>query len=124
MRDVRDRLSQGMAGCIQDCHECQVTCLATIQHCLRKGGVHADTRHIRVMMDCAEICSAAAGFMARSSDLHARTCAVCSEVCGQCAASCEKISGDEEMKACAQACWRCEASCREMAGQSAPETSG
>jgi len=86
--------------------------------------MHAEVRHIRLMLDCAEMCGAAAGFMARGSDLHVKTCAVCSDVCGLCAASCEKIGGDEEMKSCAQACRRCESSCREMAGQAAPETSG
>lgn len=115
MRDTRDRMGRGMQQCIQDCRDCQDACAQTIQHCLRKGGMHAEARHIRLLADCAEICQTAGNFMARESDQHPRVCGICAQICELCAASCEGFSGDEEMRACAQACRRCAESCKEMA---------
>lgn len=104
-----------MARCIQDCRDCQDACLATVQHCLRKGGLHAEPRHIRTMLDCADLCGLAANFMARASDHHQSVCALCATLCDACASSCERTAQDEAMNACAQACRRCAQSCREMA---------
>jgi hypothetical protein len=55
-------------------------------HCLQKGGKHAEAKHLRLLMDCAEIRQTSAHFMLRGSDLHSRTCFACAEVCVRCAA--------------------------------------
>ena len=75
---------------------------------------HAEAAHIRLLLDCAEICQTSANFMLRGSDLHARVCAVCAEVCERCAQDCETFEEDF-MQACAQECRRCAESCRRMA---------
>jgi len=116
MQDSRDRMGRGMTRCIHDCHDCQDACTATAQHCLRKGGMHAEARHLRLLADCAEICQTAANFMARASDHHHAICSICSIICEACAESCERIGGDEEMKSCAAMCRRCAESCKETAG--------
>jgi hypothetical protein len=119
MRDARDRLGRGMTQCIHDCRDCQDSCARTVQHCLRKGGMHAEVRHIRLLSDCAEICQTAGNFMSRSSDHHPAVCSLCAAICEACAESCERIeSGDDEMKSCAAACRRCAQSCREMSTSS------
>src|SRR2546421_9402747 len=105
MQDSRDRMGRGMTRCIHDCHDCQDACTATAQHCLRKGGMHAEARHLRLLADCAEICQTAANFMARASDHHHAICSICSVICEACAESCERVGGDEEMRSCA-AMWR------------------
>src|SRR5262249_8194208 len=105
--------------CIADCGNCQETCLATVAHCLMLGGKHAEAEHIRVMLDCAEICQVAANFMLRRSSYHNYVCGVCAEICEKCAQSCEAIAGDDQqMKQCVENCRRCAQSCREMAGLS------
>lgn len=108
-------VSAEMQRCIQDCRNCASICLETVQYCLKLGGKHAEPGHIRLLMDCAEICQASANFMQRGSPLHMQTCAACAEVCQACAEDCERFKDDEMMAACAKACRGCEASCRQMA---------
>lgn len=109
-------ISAEMRDCIQECQSCHAVCLETVQHCLQKGGEHAAAEHIRLMLDCVEICQTSANFMLRGSDLHMHTCGTCAEVCDRCAQDCERMADDEMMRRCAEACRRCAASCRQMSG--------
>ena len=106
-----------MEECIRNCVDCHHICLETVSHCLQKGGHHAEHQHIRLLLDCAQICQTSADFMLRGSDLHKYTCDVCAEVCERCAADCERMAmaSDEQMQACAEVCRRCAESCRRMA---------
>lgn len=117
--DTRHTMHQGisseMQNCIQECLNCHSVCLQTITHCLQMGGKHAEAAHIRLLLDCAEICQTSANFMLRGSDLHGRVCAVCAEVCQRCAQDCERFTDDEQMRHCAKACRTCAESCRQMA---------
>jgi len=108
-------ISEAMLQCIKNCLECHSICQRTAMHCLGLGGEHAAAMHIRLLLDCAEICQTSAGFMLRGSGLHGRTCAVCAEVCDLCAVECERPGHDNQMKACAEACRVCAESCRRMA---------
>ena len=108
--------SDQMRHCIELCQECHRVCLETIPYCLSKGGQHARPEHIRLMMDCVEICQTSANFMIRGSELHVQTCAACAEVCEKCAEDCEHMRDDQRMAECAAICRRCSESCREMAG--------
>ena len=109
-------LDDEMLACIQVCSDCHKACLQTIPYCLQAGGRHAEPNHVRLMMDCAEICQTSANFMLRGSDLHVHTCAACAEVCERCARDCAAMSeNDTRMAACAEMCRRCAASCRAMA---------
>jgi hypothetical protein len=94
-----------MEACIQACLECHRVCLQTVAHCLQMGGKHAEASHIRLLLDCAQICLTSADFMLRGSDLHGRTCAVCAEVCERCAQDCARVDpSDAMMRTCAEAC--------------------
>jgi hypothetical protein len=104
-----------MQACIQACTECHAECAQMVTHCLTLGGKHAEPEHIRLLLDCAEICQTSANFMLRGSDLHGETCAVCAIVCQMCADSCATFADDPDMQRCAQVCRRCANSCREMA---------
>jgi hypothetical protein len=111
---TREHESERMQECIDNCSNCHAACLETVIYCLQKGGHHAEESHVRLLLDCAEICQTSANFMLRASDLHPRTCGVCAEVCERCAAECERLGDDAQMKACAQACRICADSCRRM----------
>ena len=101
--------------CAQNCHECAETCLETVNYCLQKGGEHAKPEHIRLLLDCAEICDTSHNFIARESDLHGTVRNVCAEICERCAESCEMMGdNDEQMKKCADICRKCADSCRQM----------
>jgi hypothetical protein len=110
------RSDQRMQECIDVCSECATACTQTVVHCLEQGDEHAEPQHIRLLLDCAEICQTSANFMSRGSELHAETCAVCADVCERCAESCEQLDG-EELQRCAEICRRCAESCRQMAGK-------
>ena len=112
---TREHESERMQECIDNCSNCHAACLETVVYRLQKGGDHAAESHVRLLLDCAEICQTSANFMLRNSPLHAITCAACAEICERCAVECEKFKGDMQMEACARMCRTCAASCREMA---------
>lgn len=109
-----------MTRCIRLCQDCHALCVQIIGHCVALGGRHATPDHIRLLMDCAQICTTTADYMLRESSLHDRMCGLCSEICRLCAESCEHIAGDDQMvKQCAEMCRRCAASCTQMASKEA-----
>lgn len=108
--------SPEMQKCIELCQRCVATCLATVTHCLEKGGAHAKQDHVRIMLDCVDACEIAAKFMLRDSPLHRRYCGACEETCRACATSCEKLASDAEMAKCAEVCRSCADACRRMSG--------
>lgn len=112
-------MHEHMQRCIREYLQCHSVCLETVTHCLHTGDKHAEAGHIRLLLDCVEICQTSANFMLRGSDLHTHTCGVCAEVCERCARSCEQMGNDEQMQACAEACRRCAESCRRMASMAA-----
>lgn len=110
------QISNEMRDCITNCSDCHTVCVETSAHCLELGGEHAAAHHIRLLLDCAQICATSADFMLRGSKLHARTCGVCADICEQCADECERMAGgDDVMLRCAETCRRCAESCRKMA---------
>jgi len=42
--------SSKLTDCIESCEKCHAVCLRTINHCLEKGGHHAEAGHIRLML--------------------------------------------------------------------------
>ena len=104
-----------MEECIRNCSDCHHICVETISYCLQKGGQHTEYQHIRLLLDCAQICQTSADFMLRGSDLHKYTCDVCAQVCGRCAEDCERMANDEQMHVCAEMCRSCAESCHRMA---------
>lgn len=107
--------SPEMQQCIQLCQECHNICLQTVTHCLHMGGMHVEAAHIRLLLDCAEICQSSANFMLRGSVLHTEICRACAVICERCADDCERFGDDAEMQHCAQTCRLCAESCRRMA---------
>jgi hypothetical protein len=112
-------ITEDMQRCIALCRECHDVCLRTVTHCLQKGGRHAEPSHIRLLLDCAQICDTSADFMIRGSDLHATTCGACAEVCDGCAEDCQRLANeddDEMMRRCAKVCRNCAEMCHQMSG--------
>ena len=113
-------MREEMQRCIQLCHDCHARCISMISHCLTLGGRYAASAHIRLLMDCAQICTITADFMARTSSFHNRTCSFCAELCRACAESCVQVAGDDQtVKQCAKMCRRCAESCDRMASKEA-----
>ncbi len=108
-------LSPEMQRCVDDCLETHGICLETVSHCLQMGGKHAEVQHIRLMLDCAQICQTNVDFMLRSSTFCGPTCSLCADVCTQCAEDCEQFRDDDQMMTCAQVSRRCASSCQTVA---------
>jgi hypothetical protein len=111
-----DQMPSEMRDCIQNCLDCHSICVETMNHCLMMGGPHADASHIRILADCAQICTTAADFMLRNSPDHPKACSMCADSCRKCAESCDAMAdNDPTMRECADSCKRCAASCLQMA---------
>ena len=101
-----------MQECIDACMECHADCLHTsMTYCLDMGGAHVGAGHLRLMLNCAELCQVAANFMLSDSALHAVACKACAEVCSACADSCDQVG---DMDECAALCRRCASACAAM----------
>ncbi len=105
-----------MQSCIEACNRCHHTCLhEAMNRCLEAGGKHVAPEHMRLMLNCAEICQTSANFMLSNSAFSSQVCRVCADICDACAKSCEQLDGMEE---CARVCRECAESCRRMASSS------
>lgn len=100
-----NQLSQQTQAAIEALQHCHATCHSmAMTHCLEMGGEHARPQHLRLMLDCADICAATAGFLLRKSQFHTQIVTLCADVCETCAADCEAIGGMEESAAACRAC--------------------
>lgn len=108
-----NQLSQQADAALEVLAQCHTNCRAmALVHCLETGGEHARPQHLRLMIDCAEICAVTADLIAHKSQFHTQACALCVEVCETCAEDCDKLG---QMEECAAACSDCAKLCREMA---------
>lgn len=106
-------MASAMADAIKACLDCHSLCLQmAMGFCLERGGHHVEKKHLRLMLNCAELCQTSANFMLSDSPMHGRVCAVCAEACEACAKSCEQVG---DMRECVDECLRCAKSCRTMA---------
>lgn len=106
-------ISDDMQKAIENCAFCHQVCEQTLAHCLGNNGF--ESTHLKVLLDCAEICQTSTAFMVRESAYHHLTCGACAEICVKCAEACEEFDEDAIMKACAEACRRCAETCGAMA---------
>jgi hypothetical protein len=112
---MQQQISREMQTCIDNCLECASVCEQTLSYCLSQGGKHVEGKHLKILMDCVDICYTSARVMARGSDLHVITCRACAEICRACADECNTMD-DETMKRCAIVCEKCASSCESMSG--------
>jgi hypothetical protein len=74
--------SPEMQSCIDACNRCYQTCLhEAMTHCLESGGKHVSPEHMRLMLNCAEICQMSTNLMLSNSTFSSQLCRVCAEVC-------------------------------------------
>ena len=111
--------SPSMDDCIRNCTDCHTICLETVAHCLTKGGAHAEAGHIRLLLDCVDICRTSADFMMRGPRSHHRTCGAWADIGPAGADDCDRMADDSMMKRCAEMCRRCAESCRSMSRMAA-----
>lgn len=91
--------------------ECAAACYHCANSCLGEKDVQMMTACIKLDMDCAQICTTAAGFVSRGSAHASHILKECAEICTQCAQECEKHTHMEHCRHCAEICRRCAEAC-------------
>lgn len=106
--------SMAMYEGIRQCTSCALVAKETLTYALSHGAEHAEADHLRLLMDTAEICQAAADFILRASPHHGLVCRACVTVCKACAADARAI-GTLELQRLADHCERCAEACELLA---------
>jgi hypothetical protein len=102
-------LINALRNCAVECNHCATACLD-------EQDVKMLSTCIKLDIDCAEICTIAAGFVARGSTHAGHILSECAEICNACAEECEKHAqhGMQHCKDCAEACRKCAEACAQM----------
>ena len=126
MANATTQRSHTMEQCIENCINCHRVCLETAaRHFRGERSPQLEESHVRLLLDCAEICQTSANFMLRGSPYHPITCLACAELCRACEESCRTIAGeDEQLGLCADACAECAQHCERMAESDGEEEAG
>ena len=108
-------LSAETRRCIESTSNTYTSCTETLTYCIDAGGDLAEPEHLRLLLDCAEICQTAQNTLLRGSGLSQLLATVCIEACEKCAESCRALNGsDEQLESCAETCLLCAEYCREL----------
>lgn len=111
--------ADALTRCIEECFTCAATCTSCADACLGEETVRELVRCIRLNLDCAGICAATGGVLARQTafepQLARHIVEVCAEACRTCAEECGRhASHHEHCRVCAEACRRCEQACSDV----------
>jgi hypothetical protein len=104
-----EHLSAAPAQQCQDaCLTCHRVCLETAStHCLESGNRALTSEHIRLLVDCAQICQVCADFIIRDSELSGYVAGLCSHIANECAIAFEPLSDDPSLAVCHDCCRQC-----------------
>ena len=112
---VRLVISPEMRRCIEAASETYAVCTETLTYSLDGHFDLADPRHLRLLIDCAEVCQTTQNALLRASELKQLLATVCVEACENVAESCRQLDPtDEQLAECAEVCTRCADYCREL----------
>jgi hypothetical protein len=108
-----------LAAAIDAITDCAQACVADSDADLGEQNVTEMVRCIRLCLDCADVCTAAAGVTSRLADYDANVTKplleACAAICKSCGDECERHARmHEHCRVCAEACRRCEQACREL----------
>ena len=93
-------------------NNCAAVCNHCVTACLEEEDVKMFSTCIMLDIDCAQICSLTAAFLARGSAHAQHLLAECAHICNACADECDKHGYHmEHCKECAEACRKCAAEC-------------
>ena len=102
--EQNQRLIDALTECAAECSHC-------VTACLDEQDIKMLTRCIKLDIDCAEICSLAASFVARGSEHAQHLLDECVDICNACADECEKHPDMEHCTRCAEVCRACAEAC-------------
>jgi Domain of Unknown Function (DUF326) len=107
-----------LAAAIDAMTDCAQACIADTDADLGEQNVTEMIRCIRLCLDCADLCTAAAGITSRpagyDADVTKPLLQACVAICKSCGDECERQAHMPHCGVCAEACRRCEQACREL----------
>jgi hypothetical protein len=108
-----------LAAAIDAITDCAQACIADTDADLGEQNVAEMVRCIRLCLDCADVCTAAAGVTSRPAGYDPSVTKplleACVAICKSCGDECERHARmHEHCRVCAEACRRCEQACREL----------
>ena len=108
-----------LAAAIDAMTDCAQACIADTDADLGEQNVTEMIRCIRLCLDCADVCTAAAAVTSRpagyDADVTKPLLQACVAICKSCGDECERHARmHEHCRVCAEACRRCEQACREL----------
>ncbi len=117
---LRSRIDEPLARCIEACLESAQACIACADACLAEATTARLDRCIRLTLDCAEACAATGQMLTRrlspNAALRRRMVETCADLCRACAEECDRHGVEyEHCRRCAETCLVCERACREVA---------
>jgi hypothetical protein len=116
--EERERLGipREMRDCIEATSACYTACAETLNYSSHEVGGIPDLRHLRLLIDCSEVCQTTQDGMLRASELGIMLAAVCVEACEKVAESCRQLDpSDEQLAMCAEVCDHTADCCRRLA---------
>ena len=96
--------------CIDACFNCATLCKYCAISCSQEENPAELALCIRLDLECAAICLAAAELMSIGSERVKDICKLCAVICDACAEECNKHK-HEHCRACAEACTYCADQC-------------
>lgn len=99
--------------CIDALQACYAACMRNVSYGNVKKSGPIQEEHVRLMLDCAEMCQTAANFLIRESDHYLRICREAAEICKDLASSCEGVDGMDGIRS---TCDECVSVCRVIVG--------
>jgi hypothetical protein len=109
-------ISQEARDCIEATSDTYSVSAETFNYCLAGDAGLRDPRHLRLLIDCCEVCQTAQNSLLRGSEVSTMLAAVCVEACEQLAESCRALDGsDDQLIRCAEQCDEAADCCRKLA---------
>ena len=108
-----------LAGVIDALSDCAQACVADADDDLSEHNVTEMVTCIRLCLNCADVCTAAAAVISRPAGYDASVTKplleACVAICKTCGDECERHAEmHAHCRVCGEACRRCEQSCREL----------
>jgi uncharacterized membrane protein len=110
-----------LAAAIDAISDCAQACAADTDADLGEQDVAEMVRSIRLCLNCADVCTAAAGVISRPAEYDTHVTRplleACVAICKTCGDECERHAAmHEHCRICAEACRPCERACRDLLG--------
>lgn len=101
-------------GVLQAIQNCEAVCEFTEYSILQMGGASHRIEQLRLLRDCADICTLTAKYIARCSIFAKNIALLCAQICEVCGNHCLHHP-DEQSQRCGQICLHCAQICRAFA---------